>query len=113
MTISTIAKLGTAALLIGGTMTATAGTASFAESRGYARCVQLIAEDSRGLVADRDYQIQKSAEGQEYFINASRWESGKRADVRINCETTRNGRRMVSLNVEPGSYIDGMDIAGN
>lgn len=70
--------------------------------RGYERCLAAVTGERRGLVADRIYLLEQSAERNASFINASRRESGERASVRVNCETTRNGRRLLADSVAPG-----------
>ncbi|MEM6708199.1 MAG: hypothetical protein AAF648_05400 [Pseudomonadota bacterium] len=108
--------------LIGATLmtagTALAGNSSPAELRGFDRCVNAVESDSRGLVVSRNYLINNNDSSREYFINGTRWESGDRAEVRINCETTRSGRRLIAFDVAPGRYIDSdtqvtIEVAGN
>ena len=110
------AALSVAALI--GASTAFAGGSSYAELRGFNKCVNAAERDSRGLVVSRNYLINAQDSSNEYFINGSRWEEGERAAVRINCETTRSGRKLLAMELQPGQYIDSdtqvtIEVAGN
>ncbi|MEM1231064.1 MAG: hypothetical protein AAGI15_11040 [Pseudomonadota bacterium] len=74
------------------------------EFRGYSKCVDTAQRASRGLTTDRFYLTNTSAEAREYFINGTRWESGDRVKVRINCETSVSGRKLISYNIDQGQY---------
>ena len=110
------AAISIAALI--GSAAAFAGTSSFAELRGFNKCVDKAERTSRGLIVSRNYLINNEDASNEYFINGSRWESGERAAVRINCETSRSGRKLLSYELQPGSYINRdtevtIEVAGN
>lgn len=75
-----------------------------AELRGYQQCLNAAARESNGLVPTRNYYIDKEDAQTEYFINATRWENGERAYVRINCTTTARGERLLSADIDSGMY---------
>lgn len=81
-----------------------AGPSSSAELRGYSKCISAASEQSLGLAANRYYLLNNEGEQNQYFINASRWESGDRVPVRIACETSANGRVLISQAIETGRY---------
>ena len=91
-----------AALLATGT--ASARTSSDVEFRGYNECLAAAKQESNGLVAGRTYLIERNGGDAEYFINATRWEEGVRNYVRINCQTTARGQRLVSANIAEGQF---------
>lgn len=83
-----------------------AKTSSPAEFRGYTNCVEAAEASSNGLVPSRAYFINRAGASAEYFINATRWENGERAEVRIACETVARGARVVSANLEAGRFTN-------
>ncbi len=83
---------------------AEARVSSDSEFRGYKQCLESADEQSKGLVTGRSYLIDKQGAHAEYFINATRWEDGERARVRINCETAGNGNQLLSSSIELGSF---------
>ena len=93
------------AAAVAASTTAYAQTSSTAEFRGYENCVDAVEEQSNGLTTPRSYLLNTAGEHTSYYINASRWEAGERAQVRISCETTKNGRVLLSSAVEPGRWV--------
>ncbi len=103
---------------IGFTSLAEARTSNTAEYRGYQACLASAESASEGLVAKRAYLMNREGSKAEYFINATRWEEGSRAPVRVECETEANGRQLVSSSVEPGYFTNQstrvrVELAGN
>ena len=98
-------------LVIAAAVAATASTAAYAknsspaEFRGYENCVGAAEEQSNGLTTPRSYLVNTAGENTNYYINGSRWEAGERESVRISCETTKNGRVLLSSAVEPGRFV--------
>ncbi len=82
---------------------AEARTSTDAEFRGYQQCVNAADRESRGLVPSRNYYLDKG-ETSLYYVNATRWEEGERAAVRVACETDLRGHRLLSANVSPGHF---------
>ena len=97
-----LTSAATALLLTG--LTTHACTSSDAEFRGYGQCVDAAKKESRGLVTSRSYYVEKEGTDAQYYINATRWEDGKRADVRIDCQTAVRGQRLVSADITQGHF---------
>lgn len=74
------------------------------EFRGYQNCLEAAEKESRGLVASRQYLLNKEQRSNFYFVNATRWEDGQRNAVRIACETNHQGSRLLSSTVQDGRY---------
>ncbi len=89
------------------------------EFRGYETCIDAAkSEFTRGFVSDRTYFIDRDGPVNAYFINASAWQDGDRASLRINCETSRSGRELLSYAAESGRFVRqrgtvSIDVAGN
>ena len=89
------------------------------EFRGYETCIDAAkAEFTRGFVSDRTYFIDRDGPVNAYFINASAWQEGDRALLRINCETSRNGRDLLAYSAAPGRFVPprgsvSIQVAGN
>ena len=81
-----------------------ARTSSPADYRGYEACVAAADRDSNGLVPSRHYYLEKDAGTNYYYINATRWQDGARDSVRIACETTHRGHKLVSSVIEQGRF---------
>ncbi len=87
-----------------------AGTASArlsqpSELRGFEICVETArAEFTNGFVANTTYFIDRDGSSNSYFINASAWQDGDRALIRITCETSANGRELVAYNTASGRF---------
>ena len=95
----------TAALLaLAATVGVEARPSSHKELRGYANCVDAADAQSNGLVPARKYLVEKQPEAMYYFVNATRWEEGERNHVRISCETTTNGRKLLNASIENGRF---------
>ena len=96
-------------LVVGGSLAlASAGAiakpSDSAELRGYDKCLDAAAEQSRGLATQRTYLLNTQGAQNQYYINASRWEDGNRVAVRIACETSANGRTLLSQSMTPGRF---------
>ena len=98
-------------LVIAAAVATTASTAAFAQTsspaefRGYENCVDAAEAESNGLTTPRSYLLNTAGDNTSYYINASRWAAGEREQVRITCETTKNGRVLLSSAVEPGRWV--------
>ena len=100
----TAAIIGTACLTLAFSAASEARTSTASEMRGYNNCVNEASKDSNGLVTQREYLIEKSGASAMYYINASRWQDGERNAVRVACETTLRGARLVSASIEEGRF---------
>lgn len=100
----TLAALSVLTLLLAGA--ANARNSQPSELRGFDTCVDTAkAEFALGFVAKSTYFIDHSASGNTYFINASAWQDGDRALLRISCETSANGRDLLAYNAAPGRFV--------
>ena len=100
----TLIPLTAAAVIATTAFTAEARTSSAADFRGYSACLEAVEKDSNGLVPTRHYYIEKDGSNAWYYINATRWQDGERDNVRIACETTARGHKLVSSVVEQGRF---------
>ena len=89
------------------------------EFRGFETCIDAAkAEFTNGFVSPRTYLIDRDGADNVYFINASAWQAGDRALLRITCETSRNGRDLLAYTSAPGRFIPqrgqvSIEMAGN
>lgn len=83
-----------------------AKTSSTAELRGYNTCLTAAERDSNGLVPSRHYLVDHQDGNALYYVNATRWQQGDREAVRIACETTQRGARLLSAVTEPGRWVN-------
>ena len=83
---------------------AQAKTSSESEFRGFQSCIDAADAVSNGLVASRQYLINKEGDTNLYFVNATRWEDGERNAVRVSCETNRRGNELLSKTIQDGRY---------
>lgn len=102
----TAAIIGIASLTLAFSAASEARSSSSSELRGYNHCIKEAKKDSNGLVTGRDYLINKEGSTTRYFINASRWQDGERAEIRVACETELRGARLVSASIEEGRFTN-------
>ena len=85
-----------------------AQNSSSAELRGYQTCLdELAATQPTGLVTPRVYYIAKQGDVSTYYVNTSIWQAGHRVAKRLNCSTTRNGRKLLSFSSSDGRFARG------
>jgi hypothetical protein len=99
------ALLGSAVFLAGVAVDVDAKPSSAPEFRGYETCVGAADADLSGLVTARGYYINRTPTENQYFINGTAWEQGERVQVRVACDTTRNGRTLLEFDVAQGTYV--------
>ena len=100
------AALLTAATLFAGLAAdADAKSSSTTEFRGFANCVDAAESDLSGLVTSREYLINRTPDMNQYFINGTAWSDGERVRVRVACDTTRNGHKLLEISVAEGTYV--------
>ena len=98
-------------LIIAATVAATlsvsalATTSTPSEFRGYQACLEANEDAFRGLVPERNYLIEETSEGRNYYINATAWEDGKRVDVGFSCQTTKTGRLLANRSTGNTRYL--------
>jgi hypothetical protein len=74
------------------------------EQRGYDACLKANESEFRGLKVDREYLIRNNEDTRTYYINATAWENGERAQVGFSCETTRRGKLLNSSGIVNAHY---------
>lgn len=100
-----------APLMIAATVAATlsvsamANTSTPSEFRGYQACLEANNSEFKGLVPERNYLIERTSEGRNYYINATAWENGKRVDVGFSCQTTSSGRLLATRSTGNTRYL--------
>lgn len=81
--------------------------ASPPKERGYRTCESAIMGEFRddGVVPNRTYYFARKDDKLVYFLNGTLWnDDGERVSGRATCYTTANGRDLVELKTEFGSY---------
>ncbi len=87
---------------------AQAKVSSQSEFAGYNACVEASEADHNGLVLSRVYYLSSQGDTNTYYLNGTAWENGERVDVRISCNTSRNGRTLIDQTSSNGRFaIDG------
>ncbi len=100
----TLVALSALTILIAGAAHARPSQPS--EFRGYETCIDAAkAEFRSGFATSRTYFIDREGPANAYFINASAWQGGDRAPLRITCETSRNGRKLLAYSIAPGRFV--------
>ena len=113
----TLTILSALTILIAGSALARASQQS--ELRGFETCIDAAkAEFTNGFVASRTYFLDRDRSGSSYFINASAWQAGDRTQLRISCETSRNGRELLAYTATSGRFVPqrgtvSIQVAGN
>lgn len=99
-----LALVAATALTAGLSLSAQAQYNSHAEARGYDQCLEAAQAELTGLTPKREYYIAKQEDTNVYYINGWAWQGDERTDVRVYCETTPNGRRLVEYSTASGRY---------
>ena len=113
----TLVALSALTILIAGAAHARPSQPS--EFRGYEACIDAAkAEFRSGFATSRTYFIDREGPANAYFINASAWQAGDRALLRISCETSRNGRELLAYTATSGRFVPqrgtvSIQVAGN
>jgi len=110
------AAIATSLILFAGVASANPPS-SFAQATGLQNCLAAAERDARFLRTERTYYVNESGESRIYYINGvGRLADGSGA-VRIACETTASGRRVLDVSVDGGRYAPvfatGTELAAN
>ncbi len=89
---------------------ALAAPASAGEKRGYHNCVESASSETRGFYTAGSYYINKTDNARSYYINAGAWIGDKRAPVRVSCDTSLSGNRVLTVNVVPGRFAPATSV---
>lgn len=72
---------------------------------GYRLCLRAASRQLPGLSDGPEYFINEGPRRRRYFINGTAWaDDGGRRAIRVACETSRSGHRLVSLDIGAGRY---------
>ncbi len=93
-------------LIVAATAAMANAPSSLTEQRGYGNCVQAVQRELSDLRVESTYYTNTYANSREFYLNAraTRGDVGWGA-VRIACETSRSGHRVLSVNHESGRYL--------
>jgi len=78
--------------------------ASPSEIRGYQHCLSAAQEEAPSFNVVKDYFINEGTEARTYYLNGFAAYDGAWTPVRVRCATTASGRRLMTMNLEPGRY---------
>ena len=94
----------TSLVLVAGT--ALAGEAgSMARSSGFQKCVSAVDQDTRYLRVEPKYFTHSREDSRTYYMNAVGYRSDVSGPIRIACETSTSGHKVLNVNVEGGRYL--------
>lgn len=90
---------------------------SFTESRGYQNCAAAAAREAHIIRLDGRYFIYEHPEARRYYLNGAAFRNGASQPVKVACDTTFSGNRVLNVSVDAGSYaareIEPIDVARN
>lgn len=94
-----------------------AAPSSFAESRGYQNCSDAAARTVHLIKMDSNYFIYDREDARRFYLNGYAFRDGTSAPVKIACETTASGNRVLDVSVDSGHYagrvVDSVNVARN
>lgn len=94
-----------------------AAPSSFTESRGYQACVDAAGRDNQLIKMDGDYFIYDHSDSRRYYLNGYAFRDGNSEPVRVACDTTRSGNRVLEVSVDQGHYagriVEPVNVARN
>jgi hypothetical protein len=79
--------------------------ASLTENRGYENCLSAAQAEYRSLSVIRNYYINEGADTRTYYLNGFAVHDGSWTEMRVSCDTSPSGLRLMTMNVEPGRYL--------
>jgi len=97
-----------AGLVIGGALLAGAANAASQSSRGYQGCVDAADVQAQMIAVDADYYLYEQTESRRFYLNGYAFVNGNSEPVKISCETTLSGARVLDVAVGPGRYAGRM-----
>ncbi|HSG88568.1 MAG TPA: hypothetical protein VLA56_05105 [Pseudomonadales bacterium] len=98
-------KIAGAVLIATASLGAQAQVSTESEFRGYSTCIDAAKDEVKGLVTSRDYFIARNSDASQFFINGTAWNDGDRVAVRVACDTSRNGRKLLDLAIDDGRFV--------
>ena len=90
---------------------------SYAESRGYQMCVEAAGREAHLIKVASDYFIYDRDDARRYYLNGYAFADGDRTPVKIACDTTPAGTRLLGVSVDAGPYagrfVEPVEVARN
>jgi hypothetical protein len=112
-----------AAAVLAVTFGLAAGTAwaakpsSFGESRGYQTCVDAAEREVQLVKVASRYFIYDHSDARRYYLNGVAFRDGDATPIKIACDTTSSGHRLLGVSVDAGEYagrlVEPVDVARN
>jgi hypothetical protein len=78
---------------------------SMSHKRGYKNCVDTVESKVDGLRVERKYFTNTHAGSREFYMNARGMIDGSWGPVKIACETSRSGHRVLTVSHKSGTYV--------
>jgi hypothetical protein len=97
-------------MLAGGAAAAAPG--SMAESNGFRNCVSAAERVARFLRVDSRYLVRENTGSRTLYLNGSGRLDDRAGSLRIACETTPGGHRVLAVTVEEGRFAPRMTEDG-
>ncbi len=94
---------GLSAVILSGAAQA-AAPSSFTESKGYQNCVDAADGETQVIRMRSNYYIYEHDDSRRYYLNGQAFIGGESQPVRIACDTTLSGNRVLSISVDQGQY---------
>jgi len=104
---SVVGKLLASSLVLsaGLGLSTSAVASDLVDQRGYESCVDAFdTRDLSGVTFPRHYYISRQSDTTDYYLNAHAWENGARVAKRVACQTSKNGRVVLSVESGDGQY---------
>lgn len=105
------------AVTVGSGLTYAEARSSFAESRGYHACVDGAEREAHLVKVDSDYFLYEHPDLRRYYLNGYAFVDGDSVPVKIACETSLSGHRLLDVAVHAGQYagrlVEPVNVAGN
>lgn len=90
---------------------------SFAESRGYQACVDGAGRQAQLVTVDSNYFTYRHDNARRLYLNGYAFIDGDSVPVKIACDTTLSGHRLLDVSVDAGEYagrlVQPVNVAGN
>lgn len=104
---SIIGKILASSLVLGAGLglSTSAAANDLVDHRGYKNCVAAFdSPDLSGVTFPQHYYISRQSDATDYYLNAHAWENGVRVAKRVACQTSKNGRVVLSVEADDGQY---------
>ena len=92
-------------LLVGAAGAMADAPGSKSHQRGFNNCVDAVESNVDGLRVERKYFTNTHADSREFYLNSRGMIDGSWGPVKIACETSRGGHRLLTVSHKSGRYI--------